>query len=72
MAFILRKDFSDSERDDLTIFNARWNSYRKYLKQLKTRVPDSAYEFADSEWHYKTADHRCPHDAWLESIEFNE
>ena len=32
----------------------------------------SAYEFAAAPWHYNYADHRCPHDSWVESVLIRE
>jgi hypothetical protein len=32
-------------------------------------MPRGAKEFALAEWHYDYADHRCPHDSWIKSIE---
>jgi hypothetical protein len=29
-------------------------------------------EFATMAWYSNPSDHRCPHDAWLESLEFTE
>jgi hypothetical protein len=29
-------------------------------------------EFATAAWYSDPSDHRCPHDAWLESLEFTE
>ena len=63
MAFIL----SDSERDEIAF--AR---YMKYLARNKAIFPPRAFELATSDWFYNFRDHRCPHDAWLETFQLSE
>jgi hypothetical protein len=60
MAFIL----SAERGDDATAAFAR---YRAYLEQHRDRFPRNAYALATSDWYYDPHEHRCPHDAWLES-----
>jgi hypothetical protein len=48
--------------------NAAFAAYRRYLDALRGRLPSRAYEFAASSWHYDAGDHRCPHDAWVDSV----
>ena len=50
----------------------RSKAYRAYLLSVKDRLPNSAFEFANASWHYDYADHRCPHDSWLESLSIGE
>lgn len=47
---------------------ARVRAYRNYLASAQARFPPGAYEFATARWHYDTDDHRCPHDAWVETV----
>ncbi|CBL45410.1 hypothetical protein HDN1F_18270 [gamma proteobacterium HdN1] len=49
-----------------------WEAYQEYLLSVSGRLPASAYDFASAEWHYNFLDHRCPHDAWVESITIYE
>jgi hypothetical protein len=46
--------------------------YSNYLQQNEAAFPASAYELATSDWFYNPRDHRCPHDAWLESLQILE
>jgi hypothetical protein len=46
--------------------------YRAYLDQVRHQMPASAYGLASSDWYFNFNDHRCPHDAWLESIIISE
>lgn len=51
---------------------ARYNPYREYLQSVQKRLPTRALEFASAEWHYDVTDHRCPHDAWVQSLSIVE
>src|SRR5262245_460655 len=66
MVFILTKDWDD---DDIA---GTFERYRDYLESVKTRFPPSAYALATSNWYFLSDDHRCPHDAWLESFHLIE
>jgi hypothetical protein len=44
-----------------------FRNYERYLAENAARFPPSAYALATSNWYYDPSDHRCPHDAWLES-----
>ncbi|MES2820227.1 MAG: hypothetical protein V4812_14715 [Pseudomonadota bacterium] len=46
--------------------------YQAYLDQNKTRFPKKAYALASSAWYFSSADHKCPHDAWLEDLRIFE
>jgi hypothetical protein len=46
--------------------------YREYLDRHRARFPPSAYALATSDWYFDFSDHRCPHDAWLESVQLVE
>lgn len=46
--------------------------YRTYLQSVRHSFPGSAFELASSEWYFSPDDHRCPHDAWLESVTIAE
>jgi hypothetical protein len=49
-----------------------FRQYRIYLSENASRFPPSAYELATSDWYFDFSDHRCPHDAWLESATLHE
>lgn len=49
-----------------------FDDYAKYLASVADRFPANALAFARAEWHYQTSDPRCPHDAWLETLEVAE
>jgi hypothetical protein len=77
MTYILSTDLdfegmNDWKLEDYEKFQVKFNEYRKYLKSLKNKIPNSAYKFANADWHYDTGDARCPHDAWLEELKFGE
>jgi hypothetical protein len=46
--------------------------YREYLTAHAESFPPSAYSLATSDWFYDVGDHRCLHDAWLESFTMTE
>ncbi len=52
--------------------NEKFKEYYQYLESVKEKLPHSAYEYAISSWHYNATDLRCPHDAWLESLDMKE
>ena len=53
--------------DDPDRWRRQWDDYQSYLASVADRLPASAREFAAARWHYDHDDHRCPHDAWVES-----
>jgi hypothetical protein len=46
--------------------------YGDYLDRNRERFPTSAYGLATSAWWFDFRDHRCPHDARLESAHLSE
>jgi hypothetical protein len=69
MVFIL----SDDGRDDkYPAVKSAFERYETYLAANRSAFPPHAYELATSDWFYNHADHRCPHDAWLESLQILE
>lgn len=46
--------------------------YRAYLEARRSDFPPGAFALAASEWYYDAGEHRCPHDAWLESVTIEE
>src|SRR5262249_40313358 len=46
--------------------------YQEYLQSLRDVFPPSAYALATSDWYFNFKDHRCPHDAWLETFSLSE
>ena len=59
------------EQRDLDVVDA-FERYRRYLRENCSVFPASAYALAMSDWYYGFDDHRAPHDAWLESLQFSE
>jgi hypothetical protein len=49
-----------------------WDLYRQYLRENAAKFPPGAFSLANGDWYYGFADHRAPHDAWLESATFAE
>jgi hypothetical protein len=47
---------------------ANFDRYKAYLRASRSTFPPGAYALATSDWYYDFADHRCPHDAWLEKL----
>jgi len=41
--------------------------YREYVAASRQHFPPKAYALASSDWYFDPREHRCPHDAWLES-----
>lgn len=60
-----------SEQRDLDP-KGSFERYRAYLETVRERFPVSAYALATSDWYFDARDHRCPHDAWLESSQLSE
>jgi hypothetical protein len=54
--------------EGLSELRARHKAYQAYLQSVRDRMPAKAFEFASAAWHYDPDDHRCPHDAWVESV----
>jgi hypothetical protein len=48
----------------------RWERIDEYNASIESRLPKEARSFVISDWHYNFHDVRCPHDSWLETIEF--
>jgi hypothetical protein len=55
-----------------SIIKEKFEVYRKYLENNHQSFPPSAYEFSTADWHYNAEDPRCPHDAWVESLNIAE
>jgi hypothetical protein len=53
----------------LDSFWARWAEIRDYNAGVADRLPQGAKALALAEWHYDASDPRCPHDAWIRSLE---
>lgn len=49
-----------------------FRAYFAYLESVQDRLPAAAFALAKSPWYYDPGDHRCPHDAWLESATIEE
>src|SRR5262245_2104045 len=65
MSFILAQQ---RDCDPVSAFR----DYATYLRENERRFPPSAYALATSDWYFDPRDHRCPHDAWLETATFRE
>jgi hypothetical protein len=61
MGYFLRK-----QRDQDVAGSFR--RYQEYLRTHQQRFPPGAFALGTAEWYYNANDHRCPHDAWLESF----
>lgn len=46
--------------------------YREYIQSVRESLPEAVLALATSDWYYTLHDHRCPHDAWLESVTISE
>ncbi|MCP5522441.1 MAG: hypothetical protein H7A46_12930 [Verrucomicrobiales bacterium] len=66
MAFIL------SAQREPDFLGAAFEHYRAYLAAHAEAFPAGAFALATSDWYFDFRDHRCPHDAWLESLSVNE
>jgi hypothetical protein len=66
MAFLLSTDGRDED------VSASYRRYEDYLQSVKPVFPPSAFALASSDWYHDPRDHRCPHDAWLESVTVHE
>jgi hypothetical protein len=69
MVYILTSDRPQNSYEE---WQSRWGAYCSYLESIKDRLPTSTYEFAIAPWHYNFADHRAPHDGWLDEITIRE
>jgi hypothetical protein len=49
-----------------------YQRYKDYLQSVKAVFPPSAFTLASSDWYHDYRDHRCPHDAWLQSVVLSE
>lgn len=70
MAFILLSDQEDP--NDRIAAKRLWLEYQSYLDAIRDRLPRGVWKFAKAAWHYDFADHRCPHDAWVDSLVIRE
>ncbi|NBV24239.1 MAG: hypothetical protein EBS05_20270 [Proteobacteria bacterium] len=49
-----------------------FRGYREYLKTVQEVFPRGGYTLACANWYFDHRDHRCPHDAWMESFTVSE
>lgn len=68
MSFILSEQLDADESNP----NLLWYQYQEYVRRHEGAFPKSAFALATSEWFFGSDDHRSPHDAWLESMTFEE
>lgn len=66
MAYIVSRDPKLTDKENCHI------RYMEYLANSKASFPAPLYDVITAEWYYRWDDHRCPHDAWLESFEIRE
>jgi hypothetical protein len=59
------------QESDLRRNRVRTEAYRRYLQAVAEYLPEETRAFALSDWYYSDF-HRCPHDAWVESVEIGE
>jgi hypothetical protein len=67
MSFILSAD-----RVDGPATVQAFVAYQKYLASVRDQLPSGVAQIALADWYYDPMDHRCPHDAWLESMALRE
>jgi hypothetical protein len=48
----------------------RFDEYIRYLASIE--LPPSVRVFVEAPWYHDPADHRCPHDAWVERVSISE
>src|SRR5205809_138165 len=65
MAYYLSKE----RNEDIV---GSYRRYQEYLREHKNRFPTSAFALGTAEWWQSPHDHRCPHDAWFESVSISE
>jgi hypothetical protein len=65
VSFILS---NERDRDAVRAFER----YRNYLQSVRHSLPESVFALASSDWYFSPSEHRCPHDAWLESVTISE
>jgi len=68
MVYILAEQRHQDEPEAMRL----WEADQRYIRESKPAFPPGAYELATSDWYYGFADHRAPHDAWLEWAKFEE
>ena len=45
-----------------------WAGYEDSLALIASRLPANARKYALASWHTDVTDHRCIHDAWIETV----
>jgi len=60
------------ENDSYDLIGQKHQAYERFLLDNKGRFPAEAFDYAIADWHYDPQDHRCPHDAWVESLCISE
>ena len=66
MAFILVADRRDGD------VAGAFRRYQEYVQSVREVFPPSAYALATSDRYFNFKDHRCSHDAWLETSSLSE
>lgn len=66
MSFILA-----AQRQPETVVSA-FEKYYEYVAAHAGDFPSGAFALASSDWYFDFNDHRCPHDAWFESLTVSE
>jgi len=46
--------------------------YDKYIQRNKGKFPESVFKLVSSKWYFDPSEHKCPHDAWLETFTMEE
>lgn len=65
MAYLL------TNQRDLDVTGA-FRRYRDYVASAQPMFPPGGFALAYSDWYFDPREHRCPHDAWLESVTITE
>ena len=72
MAYILDLDLDIKRPQEFNALRKFVDAYKEYLVALGDRLPKSVRDFVLTEWYWDYNSHRCPYDAWVESLEITE
>ena len=59
-------------REEPSIIELKFRDYRNYLLKNRHLFPEPTFQFAIADWHYNMQESRCPHDAWVKSLQIFE
>jgi hypothetical protein len=66
----MRLTFEHVKRERVSGRGSHWDisAYGPYLESILPDLPSGAAAFINADCHYDIRDHKCLHDAWVESI----